>query len=369
MTAAAPRPPEVAPDTRPGIVVTGTAQREAWRLRVLPPVEALGGGVWSVPVPITGHPLRYTLCYVLESARGPVLIDPGSPADDAWQSLVAGLSAAGVALPDVYGVLVTHAHSDHCGLAGRVRQASGCWIGMHALDIELLRGFASGGAARQRGGRFLEIAGVPEPERPALAVDGDRLGSFARAIPDRVIADGAAGLVPGRALTARWTPGHTPGHLCFVDKAAGLAFTGDHLLPRITSHVGGYALDSGDVLGDYLASVEAMNGLGDETEVLPAHEYRFRGARARVATLGRHHADRLAEIAGVVAALGSATTWDVAARVRWSRGWAETTGMRRRLALAETMAHLRHLEAAHRLRPLADQPARWCLTSETSEKG
>jgi hypothetical protein len=33
--------------------------------------------------------------------------------------------------------------------------------------------------------------------------------------------------------------------------------------------------------------------------------------------------------------------------------------MRRRLALAETMAHLRHLQAAGRLRQLADLPARW----------
>ena len=58
----------------------------------------------------------------------------------------------------------------------------------------------------------------------------------------------------------------------------------------------------------------------------------------------------------------------VATRVHWSRGWAETTGQRRRLALAETMAHLRHLEAVGRLRPLADLPARWGAC-ETSEKG
>jgi glyoxylase-like metal-dependent hydrolase (beta-lactamase superfamily II) len=40
-------------------------------------------------------------------------------------------------------------------------------------------------------------------------------------LPDRVIEDGAADLVPERGLTARWTPGHTPGHLCFTDEAVG----------------------------------------------------------------------------------------------------------------------------------------------------
>jgi glyoxylase-like metal-dependent hydrolase (beta-lactamase superfamily II) len=326
----------------------------------MPPVESLPDGVWSVPVTLPDHPLRYTLCYVLESACGPVLIDPGWPDDDAWDCLVAGLSAAGVQLPEVYGVLVTRAHSDHYGLAGRVQRASGCWIGMHALDIDLLRRFAGGSGAQQRAAPFLEIAGVPGPEREDLSDVTGRLRSLAGTIPDRVIEDGATDLVPGRGLTARWTPGHTPGHLCFTDEAAGLVFTGDHLLPRITSNVSSYALGACDVLSDYLSSVEAMNGISDETEVLPAHEYRFRGARARATALKRHHADRLTEIAEVVAALGSATTWEVAARVHWSRDWAETTGLRRRLSLAETLAHLRHLEAVGRLCQVADLPARWC---------
>ena len=32
--------------------ITGTAQREAWLRRVMPPVEQLDGDLWSVPVPI-----------------------------------------------------------------------------------------------------------------------------------------------------------------------------------------------------------------------------------------------------------------------------------------------------------------------------
>ena len=361
MIETAPAVRAAAPQSAPGIIITGTGQHEAWRRRGMPPVEALPGGIWSVPVVLAGHPLRYTLCYVLESPRGPVLIDPGWPDDDAWRSLQAGLSAAGVTVPDVYGVLVTHAHSDHLGLAGRVQQASGCWIGMHERDIELLHTYADGRATQHRSGKFLEVSGVPGPERPGLSARAGQLRSLARTIPDRIIPDGAADLVPGRGLTARWTPGHTPGHLCFIDEAAGLAFTGDHLLPRITSHVGCYADSPADVLGEYLASVALMSALGDDTEILPAHEYRFRGAHARTDALERHHEERLEEIVGAVTTLGTATTWEVATQVHWSRGWEETTGQRRRLALAETMAHLRHLEASGLLRQVTDLPARWCL--------
>jgi hypothetical protein len=41
--------------------VTGTAQRAAWLARTSPPVEQVRPDLWSVPVPIPGSPLRYTL--------------------------------------------------------------------------------------------------------------------------------------------------------------------------------------------------------------------------------------------------------------------------------------------------------------------
>jgi hypothetical protein len=40
------------------ITVTGTAQRQAWHDRVLPPVEKVRPGVWSVPTPFPHSPLR-----------------------------------------------------------------------------------------------------------------------------------------------------------------------------------------------------------------------------------------------------------------------------------------------------------------------
>jgi hypothetical protein len=66
------------PDEGQAITVTGTAQQQAWRDRVLPPVEKVRPGVWSVPTPFPDSPLRYVLAYLLESRRGPVLIDTGS---------------------------------------------------------------------------------------------------------------------------------------------------------------------------------------------------------------------------------------------------------------------------------------------------
>ena len=46
-----------------------------------PPTQDLGGGVWSITVPIPDNPLRYTLVYLLESDRGIVQPQPTLPFD------------------------------------------------------------------------------------------------------------------------------------------------------------------------------------------------------------------------------------------------------------------------------------------------
>ena len=78
--------------------VTGAAQKQAWAERVLPPVEQVQQGLWSIPVPIPDNPLRYVLVYALELDDGLALIDAGWDTDDAWQALTDGLAAAGYAM-------------------------------------------------------------------------------------------------------------------------------------------------------------------------------------------------------------------------------------------------------------------------------
>lgn len=53
-----------------------------------------------------------------------------------------GLEQAGYALRDVSPVIVTHAHIDHYGLAGRVMELAGAELSMHSktdLDCERYR--------------------------------------------------------------------------------------------------------------------------------------------------------------------------------------------------------------------------------------
>ena len=75
------------------VVVTGTVQKQAWEDKVLPPVEQVRPGLWSIPVPIPDNPLRYVLVYALELDGGGVaIVDAGWDTDEAWGALTPGWS-------------------------------------------------------------------------------------------------------------------------------------------------------------------------------------------------------------------------------------------------------------------------------------
>lgn len=315
----------------------------------LPPVEQIRPGLWSIPVPWPRSSLRYTLAYLLDCRGGIALIDSGWPTEQGWAALVGGIRQTGHDLAEVRHVLVTHAHPDHLGMAGHVRGVSGAQVGMHPAERATL-GSAGKPEWRRRLGDWLRSRGAPGDEAAELL---DHMAGAAErhallAYPDIDIEDGDLPLGASSAIRAVWTPGHTPGHLCFYDEERNVLLTGDHVLPRITPHIGLPAGTHGDPLGDFQASLRALIRY-DPAEVLPAHEYRFAGLGARIEALLQHHRARLAEIEHVVACDPGLSTWTVAEELTWSRGWEQTRGSMRHAAVSETWAHLVYLQARGRV--------------------
>jgi glyoxylase-like metal-dependent hydrolase (beta-lactamase superfamily II) len=88
---------------------------------------------------------------------------------------------------------------------------------------------------------YLSRHGVPDvPPDKRLPPPSRFFGSwYAPAAPDHLLADeDEIPLGDGRALHVVWTPGHTAGHCCLLLEPDGVLFVGDHLLPKITPHVG-----------------------------------------------------------------------------------------------------------------------------------
>jgi glyoxylase-like metal-dependent hydrolase (beta-lactamase superfamily II) len=322
--------------------VTGTRQLAAWRERVMPPVEELAADLWSIPVPIPNNPLRYVNSYAFASGGGLVLLDTGWPADTAWEALVAGLASIGAGVTDVRGALISHMHFDHAGLIGRLREASGAWIAMHPADSVVITESAllDPGRMVERQVAFLRVLGASAEEALGSPWAAQVLASMGR--PDRELSDGDLADVPGWRLRAVHTPGHTPGHLCFVDEGSQRLFAGDHILPRITPNISVHAVERVHPLADYLESLAKVRDL-DVDEVMPAHEWRFRGLAQRADDIADHHERRLTELLAAIAANPDATSWDLAGQLTWSRSWDQYSGRMRISAVTETAAHVLEL--------------------------
>ncbi|MGW0913968.1 MBL fold metallo-hydrolase [Streptomyces sp. NPDC002784] len=314
-----------------------------------------GGGVRSLRVPIPDNPLGHTLVYVVDTDRGPVLIDTGWDDPASWDTLTEGLTACGTSVGEVHGVVVTHHHPDHHGLSGAVREASGAWIAMHEADTAIVRRTRSAEPERWFTYMAAKLTAAGAPEEHVAPLRGARrraLPGLSPALPDREIVPGELLDLPGRRLRAIWTPGHTPGHVCLHLEEEhpaqlpghGRLFSGDHVLPEITPHIGLYEDPDDttvtDPLGDYLDSLERVARLAP-AEILPAHQHAFTGARERVRELLAHHETRLT---GLIALLREPlTAWQLAERMEWNRPWEQIPYGSRTIAVSEAESHLRRL--------------------------
>jgi len=303
----------------------------------LPPITQIGDRIVQIRLPMTGNPMRYINGYLLEDDDGLTLIDCGWKADDVLAALEEGLALCGHTVRDVRRLLITHFHFDHYGLAGTLIGAGVPELGMHERDWAFLR------ARRERRGdddsivnAWLERNGLPvQPED-----DDDSWDRFDYVEPTRMVEDGEH---IGR-LRAMFTPGHSPGHLCFVDTVSGRTFTGDHVLDPVTPHVGMWHDSTRDAMGEYVASLRTV-GARETTGALPAHGEAFPDLARRVDELLAHEATRETDVLHALDD-GPKTATEVAGALRWRRRgdrFDQLHPEHQQFAVAETLAHLEHL--------------------------
>ncbi|RDV45373.1 hypothetical protein DOE76_08965 [Leifsonia sp. ku-ls] len=297
-------------------------------------LETVAPGVHAVRVPMPAGGLPYSLAYLVEDDRGGLLVvDPGSPGEEAGRVVLAAVAALGRRPSDVSAIVLTHLHADHAGVADALRAVTGAPVLMHKREAEALAAIRRGLPAPD-----LEGWGVPAERQPELAaVTSAPAAPGLRA--DGVLADGDLLDVPGRRIRVLWTPGHTPGSLCLHDEDAGLVLTGDTVLPTVNPGLGLGGPTTTNPIADYLASLDRLGTLG--AVALPGHEHPFAGLADRCAALAEHHLRRSRE----VAAHPGGTVWEVASALTWTGGWEHLPPFARLSALAQTALHRDYLAA------------------------
>lgn len=151
------------------------------------------------------------------------LIDAGSPGNAG--KILTALAQIGVSPLQVKRIFVTHHHWDHVGSLWELKKRTNAEIVAHRLDADYISGKRVRRAPRHPLGRLmyatfglLGARRVSNVEVDRLVEDGERVG----------------------ACLVVHTPGHTPGHLCFLRD--GCLFSGDLLMAtpgvfRETPHI------------------------------------------------------------------------------------------------------------------------------------
>ena len=309
--------------------------RHAWEQ---PGAHEEAPGVYRIPLPLPGDHLKAVNVYAIPDGEQVVLIDGGWAMGDSQELLARSLDQIGYELGQVREFLVTHMHRDHYTQAIALRRAFGGEVSLgegERLCLDAMRTVTVHPDIER-----LAVAGATALSQLLAQWHGERdLTDWE--YPDRWLSDQLELPLQTRTLRAISTPGHTRGHMVFLDPQANVLFAGDHVLPHITPSIGIELTRPPSPLRDYLASLELMRTLPD-ARLLPAHGPAGMSLQARVDELLEHHEHRLQLTAEAVDA-GATTGFEVANALGWTRRnrhYDELDEFNQVMAVNETMAHL-----------------------------
>lgn len=210
----------------------------------------------------------YVNCYLLEEEGALTIVDTAHP--KTWPIMAAAIRAIGRSPEDVRAVVLTHAHFDHLGFAGRARDEWNVPVHGHVKEeyiaehpyryahenprliypirhpkaVSTLFGMLRAGALRVRG-----IVGL------VPMVPGEHLG------------------VPGHPRVV-FTPGHTYGHCALHLPDADAVLSGDALV-TYNPYTGGIGpqIVSGAATADSRQALSSLTAIAETraTVVLPGH--------------------------------------------------------------------------------------------------
>ena len=215
-----------------------------------------------------------TNCYLLGNiADGPLtLIDAGRP--EGFELFESAFADARVDPARIQRIILTHCHPDHVGGAKQLKELTGAPVHAPPLEKEQIERFSPD----------LEVDQWLDHEAPVEC--------------------------EGFTLTPVFTPGHSPGHLCFIDSRERMLLAGDMI-----SGFGSVGIfpPNGSV-GEYIASLRRLLALHEAesfSAVLPGHGPVVADAGAKIDEYITHRLEREQQIIDALAEHGPLTLDDL----------------------------------------------------------
>lgn len=269
------------------------------------------------------------------------MIDAGVNTVDAENALKLGFAAKGLFLESVERILVTHGHPDRYGLVPLICNGSGL-VQAYMGEQEVER--ISDAQPPWEGSRHLAEAGFPENLLKELSKMERRVRRVHRIaqLRCRPVKDGEVFKFRDFSLEAVSLPGHTEGHLGYLEPKQRVLFAGDTLLPHVCPNPllepmlepeGESPSRRRHSLKQYLATLDKLESLNLKC-VYPGHGPVITSPAEAIAYMRNHHARRLDQVIEALDENGS--TAYRASTVLYPRA----EGYSRLLAVSEAMAHL-----------------------------
>ena len=239
-----------------------------------------------MPLPLA---LNHINLYLLRDFEGWCLVDTGFDTPltrTLWEQIIPALEGP------ITGIICTHHHGDHCGLAGWLTEKLRVPLYMSRAEYFAMRIFHDSLALESwEYKEYYRRCGIGTAEFNQIA-DAVKLlrGESTLAFAYHRLADGDELTVGSHRWLVQTGDGHSPEHCSLHCAELGILLSGDQLLARISPNVGVLPFEpDANPLAEWLAAIERVGRLPDDALVLPAHELPFFGLGRRAFELKQHH--------------------------------------------------------------------------------
>ena len=311
-------------------------------------------GIFQIKIDVP-FAVKFVCLYLFELKGKKILIDSGLNMGNWKKNLFSAFEKMNISIQDIDYCLISHIHTDHIGLIKILKKKNPTLkILMHDITHELLKWQTDHSNLKELEIQARETAdqliryGISEEQGNKVVqffTFWPRFLQYQK--PDIEVHDGDTVF---DELKIFWTPGHSFGHICIFDMKKKYLFSGDHILSRITPHIGNFVVpkyladeyrdyDFNNILKHYLLSLDKIDHLSPKI-IFPAHQDIIYNPHERILEIKEHHKNRLEDISSLIK-----DNPMTAYRISQIHFGEDLDEMNSYMALSEVLGHLFYLEA------------------------
>ncbi len=259
--------------------------------------------------------VKFVCLYLFKINDQYVLIDAGLNMGNWSKLLFSALNDLNIPIGDIDYCFITHIHLDHIGLVKTLKRKNpNLKVVMNDITHKILRWETNDSTMEEIKSEARKAAdlmikyGINEEQGEKVVqffTFWPKLLRYQK--PDVIVRDNDRLLDD---LEIIWTPGHSFGHTCIFNTKKKYLFSGDHILSRITPHIGNFLIpnslkeeyekyDFNNILEHYLNSLDRIDKLNTKI-IFPAHQDVIYNSHERILEIKKHHEKRLSEISSLI---------------------------------------------------------------------